>query len=514
MNALIIHGHFYQPPRENPWTGQVERESGAAPYHDWNERIHAECYGPNTSAHIIGPQATIERTVNNYEQISFNFGPTLLSWLERQHPKTYAQILSADRTSIQTRAGHGNAIAQAYGHAILPLCNERDRQTQVLWGLADFRYRFGREPESLWLPETACDNNTLDLLIEHQLRFVILAPDQAAQFRRLGSSEWHSADNGGIDTSRAYRSLHTDGSGRSIAIFFYDGPLARAIAFEKALGSSQSLVELFQQAAHRGQGGESLVNVATDGETYGHHFKFGDLCLAHALVVKAPEAGFCLTNYGEFLDRHPPRFEVQIKQSAEGEGTSWSCSHGVGRWQRDCGCGGVPGWNQQWRAPLRSALNFVRNEAARHFETVGADLFSDPWEARNDSIELILDQGRSREEFLHRHAGGFLTRVDQIRALTLLESQRNSLLMFTSCGWFFSDISGIETIQILKYAARLLELLDELGLASPRKQFLEMLSAAKSNIKERGTGADIYLQFAEPAAVSVESVGDAEATLS
>lgn len=511
MTALIVHGHFYQPPRENPWTGNVEREPGAAPYHDWNERIHAECYAPNARAHIIGEQHTIERTVNNYEKVSFNFGPTLLSWLERHHPETYSKILEADLVSRKTRGGHGNAIAQAYGHAILPLATDYDRLTQVVWGVADFRYRFGREPESLWLPETACDNRTLDLLIEQQLRFVILAPAQAARVRSAGS-RWKSVEDGSVDSTKAYRYFHRDGSGRSIAVFFYDGPAARAIAFEKALVSSNALVAVFKRAATRGP----LVNVATDGETYGHHFKFGDLCLAHTLEIEAPDEGFSITNYGQYLDQYPAELEVQISEGPDRKGTSWSCAHGLGRWLRDCGChtGGEPGWNQAWRGPLRAALSFLGKRAAGDFETLGSDVFVHPWAARNAYIEVILDQRRSREEFLNRQAGRSLSTIEQVRAVTLLEMQRNALLMFTSCGWFFSDISGIETVQVMKYAARVIELLDELGLPSPRGQFLEMLAEAASNVKDLGTGADVYRRFAEPASVTAEQVGNAEAKLS
>ncbi|MGH9970250.1 MAG: DUF3536 domain-containing protein [Pyrinomonadaceae bacterium] len=495
MTALIIHGHFYQPPRENPWTGKVERELGAAPYHDWNERIHAECYAPNAQAHIIGAERKVERTVSNYEKISFNFGPTLLSWLELHHPETYKRILEADRISIANHSGHGNAIAQAYGHAILPLCNDRDRLTQVLWGIADFRYRFGRDPESLWLPETACNKETLDLLIEQQLRFVILAPHQALRYKLPVSSVWQSSENNDIDTTEPYRYFHQDGSGRSIAIFFYDGPAARAIAFEKALVSSDALVMVFKRAALRGP----LVSVATDGETYGHHFKFGDLCLAHALEIEAPAAGFAITNFGQFLDNSPAEAEVEINEGPDGEGTSWSCAHGVGRWIRDCGChtGGEPGWNQAWRGPLRTALNFLRDYAAAHFAGLGGDFFKDPWGTRNAYIELILDRERSREEFFTRHARRRLSPAEEAHALILLEMQRHALLMFTSCGWFFSDISGIETVQILKYAARVIELLDQLGLPSPRKKFLELLSEAKSNRSELGNGAEIYRQSVE-----------------
>ena len=509
MTALIIHGHFYQPPRENPWTGVIEAQPGAAPYHDWNERIHAECYGPNAHVQIAGAGDQIEKTVNNYANISFNFGPTLLSWLQLKHPDTYQNILDADRTSIVKRSGHGNAIAQAYGHAILPLCNERDRETQVFWGLADFRYRFGREAESLWLPETACDEQTLASLIEAGLRFVILAPNQAGSFR-LPSGDWHEVAPGSIDTAKPYRFIHPDGSGRSIAIFFYDGPSARAIAFEKALTSSRTLVELFVRAA----GGRSSLNVATDGETYGHHFKFGDLCLAHALELEAPAAGFRISNYGEYLDEHPATAEVKL---APGEnGTSWSCVHGVARWERDCGChtGGEAGWNQKWRGPLRTALNFLRDAAARDFEALGSELFANPWQVRNESIQLILDPQASREAFLATHANGSLNSREQWRALMLLEMQRNSLLMFTSCGWFFSEISGIETVQVMRYAARLIDLSQQLGAPLPRTDFLELLAEAQSNRAELGSGADIYRSFAEPGSVVTKSVADAEAKIS
>src|SRR5688572_18307168 len=482
MTALIIHGHFYQPPRENPWTGEVEREPSAAPYHDWNERIHDECYAPNAVA-------------NNYAKISFNFGPTLLSWLERAHPETYQHILAADRESAAQRGGHGNAIAQAYGHAILPLCNERDRVTQVVWGVADFRFRFGREPEALWLPETAANDATLALLIDQGLRWVILAPDQAKRVR--AGDEWVDVSGGKVDTTKPYRFEHPDGSGRSIAIFFYNGPLARAIAFEKALTSSRDLVERFVQAAKRGD----LVNAATDGETYGHHFKFGDLCLAHALGIEAKEAGFWITNYGEYLDRNPPDSRVEIDNGLQGEGSSWSCAHGVGRWTRDCGChtGGETGWNQAWRDPLRVALNYLRDDAALKFESRGGELLRDPWAARNDYISVLLDE-QTRAEFLARHAVRPLSEAEQRRAFDLLEMQHSAMLMFTSCGWFFSDLAGIETIQVLRYAARVLDLQNQLGFEAPRKQFLDLLANAKSNQPEKGNGADIFARFADPVA--------------
>lgn len=509
MPALIIHGHFYQPPRENPWTGVVEAEPSATPFHDWNERIYSECYQPNSSAAIVDPETGENRIVNNYANISFNFGPTLAGWLEQNHPDTYARIVAADQRSALKHGGHGNAIAQAYGHAILPLCNEYDRRTQIRWGVADFRHRFGRDPEAMWLPETACNDQVLAGLIDEGLRFVILAPHQAARVRacyrtgsgsasdRVGSADWRTLDENSIDTSIAYRYSHRDGSGRSIAVFFYDGKTSRAIAFEKLLRSSQELVDRFAADNSRAAG---LVSIATDGETYGHHFKFGDVCLAHALEVEAPQRGFRISNYGSHLDEHPPQFEIEINNGPEGEGTSWSCHHGVGRWIRDCGChtGGEPGWSQRWRAPLRDALDFLRDENAAHFEATRGNLFIDPWQARDDSIELILDQHRSREGFLYDHSGRWLSTGEQWHALTCLELQRMLFLMYSSCGWFFNEISGIETIQILKYACRAIDLMEQLGLPSVRGCFLEILSEAKSNQPELGTGADIYRQIVEP----------------
>jgi alpha-amylase/alpha-mannosidase (GH57 family) len=496
MPALIIHGHFYQPPRENPWTGVVEVEPGAAPFHDWNERIHAECYQPNACASIKDPATGEDRSINNYANISFNFGPTLLSWLKTNQLDTYTSIIDADRQSALARNGHGNAIAQAYGHAILPLCNERDRRTQILWGLSDFSYRFERDPEALWLPETACNDLVLATLIEAGLRFVILAPNQAGRVRFRGAKEWHPVDEHSIDTSVAYHYSHSDGSGRSIAIFFYDGPTSRAIAFENLLRSSSELTDRFAQAVH----GKHMENIATDGETYGHHFKFGDVCLAHALAVEAPERGFQITNYGEFLTQHPPESEVEINSGARGEGAAWSCAHGVDRWIRDCGChtGGEPGWNQKWRAPLRQALDFLRDENIAHLEATRGDLFLDPWQARDQSIALVLDQYHSREKFLNEQAGRWLSSDEQLRALTYLELQRMLILMYTSCGWFFNDISGIETLQVLKYAARAIDLMSNLGLPAIQDRFLQILEEAQSNRPAMGTGSDIYRNIVEP----------------
>ncbi|HEV7474861.1 MAG TPA: DUF3536 domain-containing protein [Pyrinomonadaceae bacterium] len=539
MTPLIIHGHFYQPPRENPWTGLIDPEPSAQPFHDWNERIHSECYQPNASVRIVDAVSGEAELVNNYAHISFDFGPTLISWLARQHPETYARIIAADAESIVRHHGHGNAIAQAYNHPILPLCNERDRRTQVRWGLADFRYRFGREPESIWLPETACNDEVLGLLIDEGLRFVILAPQQAARVRKsrtgipacppqaslplrklipdqgqIGMSVlqkndgWETVGRDTIDTSIAYSYRHRDGSGRSLAVFFYDQDLAHAIAFEQALTSSAALVDRFVRREALKPG---LINISTDGETYGHHHKFGELCLAYALRVDAPARGFVITNYGEYLDQQPPAMEVEINNGELGEGSSWSCVHGVSRWIRDCGChtGGEAGWNQAWRGPLRAALDFLRDQTSVYFEATRGDLFSDPWIARDNSISLILDEQRSREQFLQAHAPRTLNRDENRKALLFLELQRNTLLMYTSCAWFFNDISGIEPVQILKYACRAIELMDQLGLPSARRRFLDILAEAKSNRPGAGNGADIYRRLVEPSNPSFRSEPEA-----
>ncbi|MDQ1557626.1 MAG: hypothetical protein QOD32_686 [Pyrinomonadaceae bacterium] len=515
--ALVIHGHFYQPPRENPWTDHIEPQPGAHPFSNWNERITSECYRPNAFARIVDNYGRVERIVNNYSLINFNFGPTLLAWLERFHPATYARILEADRMSVRRRGGHGNAIAQGYHHSILPLCNERDMRTEIRWGLADFRHRFGRVPESLWLPETACNDATLGALIDENLKYVILSPFQAERVRRAGSEVWLSIIDGQLDTTVPYRYLHPDGSGRSLAVFFYDGQLAKAIAFDGALASSHILLDHFERRAHEvggvssssnGEGGGSsgrVVHVATDGESYGHHFKYGDRCLAYGLEVEAAARGLRVTNYGEFLEANEPEFEVEIKQGAEGEGTAWSCAHGVGRWTRDCSChaGAPEGWNQKWRTPLRDALNYVRDDAARAYEEQGGELFRDPWRARDEYVELLIEPGRERRtEFLTRQAGRRLSEAEEQRALTLLELQRSTLLMFTSCGWFFNDISGIETVQVLKYAARAMDFMSELQLPTPREGFLELLAEAESNVRKHGNGADIFLELVERARVA------------
>ena len=493
MQPFVIHAHFYQPERLNPWTSELDPEPTAAPDRDWNARILRQCYRPNGAARIFDAAGRVERIVNNYERLSFNFGPTLLSWLERHDPRAYGKILDGDWRSA-LRLGHGNALAQAYNHMILPLANAADRRTQIRWGLADFRHRFARDAEGMWLPETACNPDVIDDLIDAGVSFTVLAPYQAARVRFAGG-EWEDAA-GRLDTGRPYRHAHSDGSGRSIAVFFYDGALAQSMAFDAATVDAHVLLERI--ASSRSDAG--VVHAALDGETFGHHHPFGELGLAYALFEAAAQRGLQPTNYGSILAANPPVDDVEV---VGGEGTAWSCSHGVGRWYRDCGCAtdSQPGWDQQWRTPLRDALDTVRAAAIAVFEERGRDLLLDPWAARDAYIQVRLG-ALAPADFLERHARGALTDRRQEDTWALLESQRNAMVMYTSCGWFFADVSGIETVYVLRYAARVLGWLDELGVEPGTEEVLEILSKARSNKPGGATGADVWRNQVEPAAVT------------
>ncbi|MBW1779639.1 MAG: DUF3536 domain-containing protein [Deltaproteobacteria bacterium] len=491
---LCIHGHFYQPPRENPWLNRIEFQASALPYHDWNERVTRECYGPNARARLLGEEGRIRELLNNYAYMSFNFGPTLLSWLEKAHPWIYAQIIEADRESLNRYQGHGNAMAQVYNHIIMPLASRRDKRTQIRWGLADFKHRFGRPAEGMWLAETAVDSETLKLMAEEGVRFTILSPDQAAMVRPIKKSgrpdPWKDVSGGRIDITRPYR-VRFDGSGpSSITVFFYHGPLSRAVAYEKLLASGDTLLSHIAQTFNGDTDGPQLISLATDGESYGHHFKFGDMALSWLFDHLKEDKQIVLTNYGAYLERFPPQDEVRII-----ENSSWSCAHGVGRWRSDCGCTvtHTPGWNQSWRAPLRQGLDWLAGEFAAVFEERGGRLFKDPWKARDDYITLLLHSStEDRDLFLDHHSGRSLERAERVEALQLLESQRMSLFMFTSCGWFFDEISGLEATQVLRYAARGADLVRPWTQKDLESGLMEFLSRAHSNDPAYGNGAVVY----------------------
>lgn len=479
---IAVHAHFYQPPRENPWTGRIDEQPDAAPFHDWNERIHAESYRPNAFAAIATESG--EETVNNFERLSFNVGPTLMAWLETEHPETYGRIIEGDRKSIE-RLGHGNAIAQAFHHTILPLATTREIRTEIRWGLADFRFRFGRPAEGMWLPETAANNAALAVLIEEGVRFTILAPHQASHWRNPGS-DWVTVEDRPLDIHQPHLFEHPDGSHRTISVFFYDGELAREIAFSELGSSATRFIDAFASRAPEKDG---LVTVATDGETYGHHQKFSDLGLAYALFGEADKRGVEVTNPATYLSQNPAARHLRLPP---GPGTSWSCAHGIGRWREDCGCStyGPEDWNQSWRGPLRAGLEVIRWAADETYLRFGSPIFIDPWGARDRYVDVVIGAAQVAD-FLEGETAGLADPEALQLARTLLEIQRNAMSMFTSCGWFFYDVSRIETVQILRYAAKTLELLGSIGLPLPDEAYMPLLEEARSNDPAEGTAATI-----------------------
>jgi alpha-amylase/alpha-mannosidase (GH57 family) len=501
VNYVCIHGHFYQPPRENPYLEAIELQDSAYPYHDWNERITAECYAPNAASRIVDAENRIVKLVNNYAHISFNFGPTLLSWMKELVPNVHAAIVEADKDSRQRFSGHGSAIAQGYNHMIFPLANRRDKATQVKWGIADFESRFGRKPEGMWLPETAADTETLEVLAEQGILFTILAPRQAKRVRSKRSGRYHDVTGSRIDPAHPY--LAKLPSKKRLNLFFYDGPISQAVAFEGLLSDGKRFADRLMSGFSETRAFPQLVHIATDGESYGHHHRFGEMALTYALEEIQNNNAAQLTNYGEYLEKNPNEDLVEIV-----ENSSWSCVHGVERWRSDCGCnsGGHP-WNQQWRGPLRDALDWLRDRLAPIFESRLSRYVRDPWAARDGYIQLILDRSEeSRAAFFAEHAARQLNEEEQTDVLKLLEMQRHAMLMYTSCGWFFDELSGLETVQVIHYAGRALRLAEDCSGESIEAEFVQHLAAAKSNLAEHGDGARIYEKWVKPAVVDIPRV--------
>src|SRR6185312_11574751 len=491
---------------ENPWLETVELQDSAYPFHDWNQRITAECYAPNAASRILDGEGQISKITNNYAKISFNFGPTLLSWMEVQEPQVYRAILEADRLSQELFSGHGSAIAQAYNHMILPLANNHDRYTQILWGIRDFEHRFGRAPEGMWLAETAVDFQSLDMMAQLGIKFTILSPYQAWRYRRIGARAYRDAAGAKIDPSRPY--LVRLKQGRAITVFFYDAPISQAVAFENLLTSGEQFARRLADGFVDARDWPQLMHIATDGESYGHHHPHGDMALAYALQFIEEKGIANLTNYGEYLEKHPPQHEAQIIEKS-----AWSCSHGVGRWFEHCGCnsGGHGDWNQNWRGPLRQAFDWLRDTVMSLYEQRGSQLFMDVWSARNHYIRVILDRSNeSLDRFFAENASHELTHEERVTALDLLEMQRHAMLMYTSCGWFFDEISGIETVQVIMYAGRVIQLAQKIFQQDEGEQiesgFLERLEHAASNLVEYKNAAEIYRRSVKPAAVGLEQV--------
>ena len=496
---ICIHGHFYQPPRENAWLEVIEVQDSAHPYHDWNERVSAECYAPNAASRIL-ENGVIKNIVNNYSRISFNFGPTLLSWMEINDPETYNAILEADKESEKIFDGHGSALAQVFNHMIMPLANEQDKHTQILWGIRDFEHRFGRTPEGMWLAETAADTATLEALAEHNIKFTILAPRQAKAFRKVGTEAWQTVTDSGIDPRKAYK-INLP-SGKSIAVFFYDGDISQGVAFNGLLNDGEKFSNALRNGFDADDTEPQLVNIATDGESYGHHHKHGDMALAFCLDHIHRLKHNHLMNYAQFLKKFPPLYEAQIH-----ENSSWSCVHGVERWRSDCGCntGGNPYWNQKWRKPLREALDWLRDELVTIYEREASGILKDPWKARDEYINVILKRNDDTiRKFLKDHC---IKVVEQNKVFRLLEMQRNALLMYTSCGWFFDEVSGIETVQILQYACRAIQLLHQTAGADFEEEFIRRLEQAPSNIPSLENAGNVYRRYVLPSKTNLQRVG-------
>ncbi len=500
MNKYIcIHGHFYQPPRENAWLEEIELQESAHPYHDWNERITNECYGPNGVSRILNDEGKIVDIVNNYAKMSFNFGPTLLSWMQKKRSKEYQYILEADKLSLELFNGHGSAIAQVYNHIIMPLATRRDKETQVKWGIYDFVQRFERQPKGMWLAETAVDTETLEILAENGIEFTVLAPRQAKQYRKISDCEWTE----GINPNLPYRFALP--SGREIVLFFYDGPRSQGVAFSGVLNDGKRFAKSLTSGFNEDATATELLHIATDGESYGHHHTNGDMALAYCIRHIETEGLARVTNYSEFLSLVDVEHEVEIH-----ENSSWSCAHGVERWRSDCGCqtGGDDTWNQAWRKGLRDALNWLRDTFDGVFEEEMSVFHKDCWKLRNAYIDVLFDRSRNKiQTFLDKHFHQDLQASEKTKIIRLLEMQKQSMYMFTSCGWFFNEVSGIETIQILQYANRGIQLAEREADVLIEKAFIEQLSLAKSNLPDHQDAGHIYRQYVMPKRLSLTKVG-------
>jgi hypothetical protein len=424
LTYLCVHGHFYQPPREDPITGKIPNEIGAAPYHNWNERIHAECYRPNAK-------------LGNFERISFNIGPTLSEWMIEYDPDTFRLIVDQDRANVK-RNGVGNAIAQAYNHTILPLATRADKITQVSWGIADFEHNFGRKPQGMWLPESAVDLETLCVLADQGIEFTILAPWQA--------------EGGQPDPTEPYRvALPND---KSITVFFYHAELSTLVSFDPAATVNadafvtQAVIPRYRLEKSDHEQSQMLL-IASDGELYGHHKQFRDHFLAYLLDSACQKAGISPTYPGFWMKEHPPRKTIGIR-----EDTSWSCHHGVIRWMGACSC--TPG-DGVWKAYLRRAFDRLGDVLDDLYIEAVTPYIPHAWTLRDRYIHVLLGE-ITAQDLINQSAGHALPSVAVHRIRLLLEAQRERQRMFTSCGWYFDDFGRIESKNNVAYAAQAVRL--------------------------------------------------------
>ncbi|MDK2980368.1 MAG: hypothetical protein PWQ55_715 [Chloroflexota bacterium] len=413
---FCVHGHFYQPPRVDPFTGEIPQEYGAEPYGNWTEKIYHSCYLPNANA-------------GNFEKISFNIGSTLTHWMEREHPETLQAIVSQVNT-VEKRLGISNGMAQPYYHIIMPLSNRRDKTTLVRWGLHDFKRLFGHLPQGMWLPETAMDLESLDVLAEEGLQFTILAPWQAK--------------HPDLDVTRPYRVELP--SGRSMGVFFYNSFLSGEISFNPAATENADRFVhdwLQPQMAFVQREGAQFYMAASDGELYGHHQPYRDMFLARLLDGAVESQGILHDYPAGWLRDHPLDQTTEVL-----ENTSWSCHHGIERW-RDV-CGDAP--DATWKKPLRDFLSGLCEAVDQVFVELSDGLFEDPWQARDDYVQVLTDKVNPNE-FVHAHAKKDLSADETNMLKNLLAAENERLRMLSSDAWFFYDLDRIEPLNALKYAA-------------------------------------------------------------
>ncbi|MDL2285255.1 DUF3536 domain-containing protein [Desulfovibrio sp. OttesenSCG-928-F07] len=479
---ICIHGHFYQPPREDPWFGKIFLESSAAPKRHWNERITRESYAPLAWSRRLDATGKIADLINCYEWISFNIGPTLMLWLEREEPDLLARIVEADKRSL-ARWGHGNAIAQVFHHAILPLASELDKEVEVAWALTDFKHRFGRKAEGIWLSECAADLATLEVVAKYGINFVVLSPHQVKAVSSELDGSYRGVDAYSFDIGRPYYIELP--SGAKIAAFFYEAELAQSVAFEGLLSDGEKFWQKLRQSSHD-TGNNSLLTLATDGETYGHHFTFGEMALAYVIAQGYAERdGIALTNFASYLEQNPPTQTAVLH-----EPSAWSCAHGVERWNSDCGCstGGHVGWNQKWRTPLREALNKMKTVVDNHYFTTGTEIFNNPQAALLEYGEVLVNPSCGHE-FMEKHLKAPQKRV---LAWQILRMQESALSAFASCAWFFDDIARIEPLNAMRFMLRTLEIMKHAGGPDIQNELTAILELAQSNNPAEGSGKNIF----------------------
>lgn len=484
---LAIHAHMYQPPRENPFTGEVELEHSAKPYDNWNNRIAMECYFPNLYGRILDKTGEVLEFINNYEYLNFNFGPTLLNWMEIYYPKYYSKLVETVR-NLKEKKGVSPAIAQVYNHTILPLDNFSTKITQIHWGIKDFEHRFGFYPEGIWLSETAVNEDVLKILIDYKIKYVILSPHQLSKAINLRTQKeepiypnkhyiWFDRDDKKFKNCK-----------RHIYIFAYDGEFSRKVAFDNITFNSEMFVkEISLRYSHFK---DPFILIATDGETFGHHHKFADLTLSHAFRYELLKHNIKTVSLAEYISIKEVESEAELATGPDGEGTSWSCAHGVRRWKGGCNCGDEGIYDTSWRFGLRNATKWLSEVLGDIYNEEGKKIFIEPLLAKNNYIDVIRKK-ISLTDFINQNLKD-INDQNIKKAKKLLLMTKYQMFSLTSCGWFFNDISRIETQQNLKYALKAITLAEELGYKGIEKGFVSLLAMSKSNFPEMGSGEKIY----------------------